>query len=498
MEPLFSPCTRLYDLVESQGRLEEFRGRYHPEHFQELNLNVSTEELVSSERAFTYADLHAMLGNEYAVAWLTPHAAVVRGGVGRVVYCWGELNGFYRLCFTADGKNIVALARSPEHLLEICNAIVRLLVVSVVHSVTIDEWTSLDRALINDPSLAYLMEQCQSLKVLTLVNLEMNENHCRVLGDYSRPGLEIVLDRCKLTSAGASALAEGLGRNKGPTKLANCKIDNFVLANGLRGNSRLKVLKLRMSGNVEVGNRADLAIASALRENKGLVELSLTRVSNEAWGAICDSLETHPTLEVLTLYSKSVPAVILSHLQALLDLVKINLSIHTIHLNYLYSEHELFRGSVVPYLKTNRFRPRLLAIQKTRPITYRAKVLGRALLSARTDANSFWMLLSGNAEVAFPSRSTAAPATNLPTLATAAAVSTTDAAAFAGPVTPAATTDLSTTAANAASSAATFCTTLGAFPFAPTVTAAATAAAANVASPSPGQKRKALPYEKRM
>jgi hypothetical protein len=29
--------------------------------------------------------------------------------------------------------------------------------------------------------------------------------------------------------------------------------------------------------------------------------------------------------------------------------------------------------------------------------------LGRALLSARTDANWFWMLLSGNAEVAFPS-----------------------------------------------------------------------------------------------
>jgi hypothetical protein len=52
----------------------------------------------------------------------------------------------------------------------------------------------------------------------------------------------------------------------------------------------------------------------------------------------------------------------------------------------------------------NRLRPRLLAIQQTRPIAHRTKVLGRALLGVRTDINSFWMLLSGNAEVAFLSR----------------------------------------------------------------------------------------------
>jgi hypothetical protein len=40
------------------------------------------------------------------------------------------------------------------------------------------------------------MEQCQSLKSLVLEDLEMDENHCRVLGAYSRPGLEIELVRC--------------------------------------------------------------------------------------------------------------------------------------------------------------------------------------------------------------------------------------------------------------------------------------------------------------
>jgi hypothetical protein len=64
------------------------------------------------------------------------------------------------------------------------------------------------------------MEQCQSLRVLTLQNVEaLDEDQIRVLGAYSRPALKIVLRHCKLTSTGTSALAEVLGNNQGPTNL---------------------------------------------------------------------------------------------------------------------------------------------------------------------------------------------------------------------------------------------------------------------------------------
>jgi hypothetical protein len=73
MERLFSPCTRLQDVIEEN--FEEFRD--HPEGFQEvdmdlspedilsaeglqeLNLDVSTPELLSNSaiKAFTHADL---------------------------------------------------------------------------------------------------------------------------------------------------------------------------------------------------------------------------------------------------------------------------------------------------------------------------------------------------------------------------------------------------------------------------------------------------------
>jgi hypothetical protein len=430
MEHLFSPCNRLRDLIESQGLLEEFM--HDIELLQDLNL-----------------DLHALLGNGNTLAWLTQNAAVARAGV-RMLDCWGQLNNSCRFRISNDnGNHIYAWARSREHLLEICDIVLRLLAASVVHSVhqNIDDFR--EYTMINAPTLAYLMEQCRSLKSLSLHDLEMDENHCCVLGALSRPGLEIELVRCKFTSAGANALAEVLGRNRGPTKLHHCEIDNVVLADGLRRNSRLKsVILWIISSSLEVGDREVVAIAGALRENKGLVELELrcshSNMKYETWVTVCDSLKTHPTLEVLDLIhgvQTMAPDVITSGTQALVDMIKVNTSIHTLRVNSCYEEHEMYRGSVIPYLETNRLRPRLLAIQKARPIVYRAKVLGRALLAVRIDPNRFWMLLSGNPEVAFLSRTpTIAAAANLPATTTAAAtanVATTAASVMSALTTPA-------------------------------------------------------------
>jgi hypothetical protein len=312
-------------------------------------------------------------------------------------------------------------------------------------------------AFFNAPSFADLVEQCQSLKALTLEHIILDEDCIRALGDFSRPGLEITLENCQITGAAAEVLAQVLGRNQGPTKIDLCEIDNFILAKGLRGNIRLKSLKPRISSSPEDGNRELVAIADALRENRGLVDLNLSFIlSDERWDAVCDSLKAHPTLEVLDLRSTVayiVPSAMLeSRVQALMDMMKVNMSIHTIHLDYRYREHELFRGSVIPYLKTNRVR----AIQKARPIAYRAKVLGRALVAARTDANSFWMLLSGNAEVAFPpTTATTTLATTLSTPATAAAITNATAVAVTAAVTVIATRAASTTGASAAANVAT-------------------------------------------
>jgi hypothetical protein len=466
MERLFSPCTRMRDILQSHGVCNRklLRRPGLRKLLRELNLDVSTEEFLSADKAFTYANMYTMLKNVDTVLWLTPHAFVVRAAwIGVYRYSWEDLDGSRHVYFNVDGKDIVALARSPEHLLEISDVVKRLLAASTVDSVLISKWKSRDTAFINAPTVACLMEQCHSLKVLALEDIHLDENHCRMLGAYSRPGLEVKLHLCKFTNAGARALAAVLGRNQGPTELTWCYIDNSILADGLRRNSRLKSLTQRISRNVEVGNHELLAIAAALKENEGLVDLDLPHsftMSDEAWDAVCDSLKTHPTLQKLRLLPLwrlelgVTPAVLKFQTQALVDMLKVSTSIHTILWDSRYSEKKILQGTVIPHLETNKLRPRLLAIQNIRPIAYRAKVLGRALLSARTNANSFWILLSGNPEVACSSTTTpvgtnlAAPATIGGANATTFANATTTAAAAvtaAAAATVATTPDASTT-----------------------------------------------------
>jgi hypothetical protein len=490
MEHLFSPCTRLHDLIENQGNMDE-EMRDDLQYIEERQLNVSTQKFRSADNRFTYADLHTMFGDsaETIMLWFTPSAAVFRDSA--IVNMFSAFVGNEYSCrCRVDCSDITVVGTSRQALLETCDTVLRLVAASVVQSVTLSN-NGHDDVSIHSTSLEYLMEECQSLQYVTFWYLNsLAEDQIRVLGDCSRPDLDIELKHCRITSAGTSALAEVLGRNQGPTKLVHCDIDNGVLADGLRGNGRLKILKLCLSANLEVGNQQVLAIASALRENKGLVELDLSscfKVSDETWwGTVCDSLKKHPTLEVFTFLpattftaATTTPAIVTSRIQALLDMLKVNMTIHTMHLDSRYSQHKLFRGTIIPYLETNRFRPHARAIQKIRPIAYRTKVLGRALFAARTDANSIWMLLSGNAEVAFPSRNTTiATAGNLPAPATATVASTVNVAPVAATAfTTIATGSLPIAAASASASAS--------------ASNVATSAATNVAPASTCQKRKA-------
>jgi hypothetical protein len=76
--------------------METFR-RLYPERLQELNLDVSTVELLSAERTFAYADLYAMLANRNTILWLTPHTAVARAdaaGIFTDSVSWSTTNIF--------------------------------------------------------------------------------------------------------------------------------------------------------------------------------------------------------------------------------------------------------------------------------------------------------------------------------------------------------------------------------------------------------------------
>jgi hypothetical protein len=145
MERLFSPCTRYRDMVESRG------GVPPPESLRELNLNVSTDEFLSAERGFTYANLYAMLGNGDTMTWLTPHAAIMSVDGSGMLYL-RQLNEC-RFLFSVDGKKIVARARSSEALWKIVGVVLRLVSARVVHSVLLEKCDCLGAEKVSTPPL---------------------------------------------------------------------------------------------------------------------------------------------------------------------------------------------------------------------------------------------------------------------------------------------------------------------------------------------------------
>jgi hypothetical protein len=77
--------------------------------------------------------LHEVHDRRY-VAWLTPHAAIARAVSMRE---WIQLPAAGRFDCNTDGKETVAWAFSPEHLLELCDVVIRVLVASAIHSVNL-------------------------------------------------------------------------------------------------------------------------------------------------------------------------------------------------------------------------------------------------------------------------------------------------------------------------------------------------------------------------
>jgi hypothetical protein len=80
------------------------------------------------------------------------------------------------------------------------------------------------------------------------------------------------------------------------------------------------------------------------------------------------------------------------------EMVKQNTVLQTIHLSVDERDEQIYTEEIHPYLETNRYMPRVLAVKKTFERPFREKVLGRALYCVRSNPNLVWMFLSENVD----------------------------------------------------------------------------------------------------
>jgi hypothetical protein len=234
-------------------------------------------------------------------------------------------------------------------------------------------------------------------------------NYCRALLTEFRADLELKLMASSLTEVGSQVLLDGIQRNRGPNTFLSC---NSLLTDALRGNRSVHAISLDRRN---FSNEEDLiALMWALAENLGLAKLNLgfLSINDESWTIMRQSLANHPTLEHLgvlctSCFERGDPhrhmplydATRTLRTQALVDMLKVNSSIHSICLISDERCESIWSAEIKLKLRLNSYTAKIVAVAKA-SITFRAALFGRALSSAVSDDNSLlYLFLTGNKDL---------------------------------------------------------------------------------------------------
>jgi hypothetical protein len=425
MEALFRLTTRFRDL---------YPNLYLPESWTELELlpGLTFENVLAT--GVTWEEFLRFLWDK--VVWMTPdiyiHSQRFGGGDEPIVFLLGvpvvEKKIFVRVTWGTPAA--VATAT--------CDFLVRLLATSEQHDFLIEGRQNEVPPPLSGAGLSlFFQESRDSLREVTLMHMVLSAEQCLALATMTRLDMELEIRYCSLADDAAGAFVECLQSDRGPVELSTCNIDRHVLATALTGASRVTKLKLDSRRT----NDADMAVVfAALANNSGLVELDLQHcnMSDVNWSILCESLKAHHTLTCLDL-RLAIPRnptgrgngltddQKLHRTRLLAEMVQHNTVLHTIQLvsenerdEEIYTglladmvhrntilhtvtlgnerDPQIYTEEILSRLETNLYRPRVLAVKKTKEITFREKVLGRALFSVNSSPNLVWMFLSENVD----------------------------------------------------------------------------------------------------
>jgi hypothetical protein len=394
MQRFFAPCHRYNDLFRQEKGFGLKRGddphTTSDADLKGIELIVDIEDVFAG--GFSFWDwskfVHQGRGR---IVWISERACIS-------IKCLFGVEIFQRVSVdfeasdsAGESGSLVVCALDGEELASACNLVLRLLLTS-------KKLSKIEVYSISAPDLSELLKAPRPcLEKLTLKSSTLDEDHCRVLAAASRPGLEIVLENCKITNAGARIFAESFRLNQGPTKLICCRINSEILAEAMRGNTVVNTLTLKYVETHEL-----YLLARALQEDRGLVKLDFASIIGpETLGLFCLSLKTHPLLETIRFPPERGLNSMKNHwMNRVVEMLQVNTVVQTVvqdvELRLLdHVGRKIYRNSVRPLLNRNILRNRLGAIHKA-PMALRQKLLGRALQKYRMDPDRMWMLVSDN------------------------------------------------------------------------------------------------------
>jgi hypothetical protein len=406
---LFVPSNRLHDRIENGGgRLDYFIGII----FCEVELTTAGQDLVMNGQC-TWKQFTKALGDK--IVWV---------GENAYLDFWSNHDIFFNaswiMAYGVDGRALSVLADiessdrivadvwadSTEQASTAVHLLCRLLTTSGARVVEFDNAAD-DQTFFrpsfpfSGPALSQLIQQCPSLTHLHLNSFLVDEEIVHALWAGAGTNIEMVLKNCRTTLSGTNALIESFRRNLGPTQFITCFMPTEIFAHGLRGNSNIKILRLRKTRPFIDGNLLNLL--QSLSQNQGLREIHFGEHAfcDDNWSMLCQSLAGHPSLERMdVLRGRFVP---LSKTQKrrrtemLAEMLKVNTVLHSITVTLEDYNQRIIHDEVRPRLFVNNYRPRVRAMRtQSNDNSLRAKLLERALHSVNEHPTILWMFLTSH------------------------------------------------------------------------------------------------------
>jgi hypothetical protein len=404
-----APSVRTGSLVEALFRPStRFRGRLPEGLTEELELlpGLTVENALAT--GVTWDDFLRFIRDK--VVWMAPDVYVYSheyyvGGALMVLQLGGDA-GTNSMCDVHVRSGTDAASATVT-----CNFLLRLLATCENHDVYINGCFGEVSTTLSGAALSLFFQESRScLRQVTLRYMALSADQCRALASMSRLDVQLKIFECSLADDAAGAFVECLHSDRGPVKLNNCKIDSQTIAHALTGNSRVTSFKPFYYFGRSNDAATDVLVA-ALANNRGLVYLDLQHchISDDSWSILCESLKAHPTLTSLglrdTLPERPAGGRIVltddqkTHRTRLLaEMMQENTILHSIELSDNGRDEQIYVAEISPYLETNLYRPRVVAVKKTIERPFREKVLGRALGCVKSNPNLVWMFLSENVD----------------------------------------------------------------------------------------------------
>ena len=239
---------------------------------------------------------------------------------------------------------------------------------------------------------AFLLRQGPTLEKIDITSCQLSQESCQFIGDSSCKNLFLKVFACSLVDIGAIVAGCVVGR--GPKRIAlSMPTQDINPLGNLAPNNHIECLEFEYMKSASTVEPRDMQLFVVLLELcRSLKEFrwNFTRISDEAWKVLFESICNHPSLKKL--YVRGACGLIdeegrQRRTRIVLECLRRNASLDSIFMSPQERDEDMWRDLVMPLLHLNAFRRQLQTLDRDAEAVVSRALLGKVLLNVNHSPN---------------------------------------------------------------------------------------------------------------